>query len=221
MFQEFPKIARLNREMIVTEKIDGTNAHVQISDCCQESGSACSECAGVPWIASHTENGVTTRLAAGSRTRYITPDNDNFGFARWVTENMGELLKLGPGRHYGEWWGPGIQRGYGQREKRFSLFNTGRWVDQSQWASDGLRGPLGPKQAYAPACCYVVPVLYIGKFSTEMVGTQIERLRTLGSVASPGFMRPEGVVVFHTASRQQYKVTLEKDEEPKSKWQSK
>jgi len=31
-FQEFPKMARLSREVIITEKIDGTNIQVFISD---------------------------------------------------------------------------------------------------------------------------------------------------------------------------------------------
>ena len=34
---------------------------------------------------------------------------------------------LVPGRHFGEWWGSGIQRGYGLDEKTFSLFNAYRW----------------------------------------------------------------------------------------------
>jgi len=31
-FKEFPKIARLSRECIITEKIDGTNASILITD---------------------------------------------------------------------------------------------------------------------------------------------------------------------------------------------
>ena len=64
-FQEFPKMARLSREVIVTEKIDGTNAQVFIS----EDGS----------------------IIAGSRTKWLTPQDDNFGFAKWVEENKEEL----------------------------------------------------------------------------------------------------------------------------------
>lgn len=45
----------------------------------------------------------------------------------------------------------------------------------------------------------------------------LEQLRTRGSVAAPGFMKPEGVVVFHTASQQLFKVTLENDDERKGK----
>src|SRR4051812_4307796 len=101
-FQAFPSIARLFRECVVTEKIDGTNGVVHVSD-----------------------DGLT--VTAGSRSRWITPEADNFGFARWVAEHAEELRALGPGFHFGEWWGSGIQRRYGLDEKRFSLFNVGRW----------------------------------------------------------------------------------------------
>ena len=186
MFEEFSKIARLTRDCVITEKLDGTNAQVYVA-----------------------EDGT---VRAGSRNRWITPEADNFGFAAWVRDHEAELRDgLGIGRHFGEWWGAGIQRRYGLTEKRFSLFNTARWVN----THDGMP-PLGEKQSYAPGCCYVVPVLYAGVFSTEMVGTTIERLRTMGSVAAPGFMKPEGVVVWHEAARQMFKKTLEKDEVPKA-----
>jgi hypothetical protein len=173
-FTEFPKIPRLKREIVITEKIDGTNASILVPE------------DGGP-------------LLIGSRNRWITPESDNFGFARWVTENEEQLRAgLGPGRHFGEWWGSGIQRRYGLGEKRFSLFNTGRWVDG------------------APPLCHVVPVLYIGPWSQNAIEDALEKLRTGGSVAAPGFMQPEGVVVYHAASRGMYKVTLEKDEVPKS-----
>ena len=97
-FEAFPKIARLSREIVITEKIDGTNAQIYI-----------------------TEDG---KIQAGSRNRIITPEQDNFGFARWVEENHEDLLLLGEGRHFGEWWGQGIQRRYNLEEKRFSLFNS-------------------------------------------------------------------------------------------------
>lgn len=183
-FSAFPKMPRLNREVIVTEKIDGTNAQVFIAD-----------------------DGVT--MLVGSRTRWITPEQDNFGFARWAADNRDELLKLGPGRHFGEWWGHGIQRAYGMTkgERRFSLFNVSRWADN----------------AVRPTCCHVVPELFRGPFSTNVVARCIEGLRTDGSVVAPGFMQPEGVIVFHVAANAGFKVTLEKDEEPKSaaEWRAK
>lgn len=142
-----------------------------------------------------SEDGIVT---AGSRSRWITPTDDNFGFARWVHEHAEELSKLGPGYHYGEWWGAGIQRRYGLSEKRFSLFNTSRWTDDVR-----------------PACCGVVPVLGQGTQDDGVVEAALTRLRVEGSVAAPGFMSPEGIVVYHTASRSLFKVTLDRDGEPK------
>lgn len=176
-FVEFPKIARLKRSCVITEKIDGTNASV--------------------WV------GEDGELRFGSRTRWITPTDDNQGFARWATEHADELRTLGPGHHFGEWWGSGIQRRYGLSEKRFSLFNVSRWSAESPT-------PL-------PACCSLVPVLYAGPFNDAAVDAALAELRANGSVAAPGFAKPEGVIVYLTAARTMFKVTLEKDDEPKSK----
>jgi hypothetical protein len=173
-FIPFPKMARLSREIIITEKIDGTNAQVFIG----EDGS----------------------IRAGSRTRWITQKEDNHGFARWVEENKDELLRLGPGRHFGEWWGKGIQRNYSLTEKRFSLFNVSRWSD------DEVR----------PSCCHVVPVLFRGDFTQSAWQTALSKLAANGSVAAPGFMKPEGIIVFHVAANIGFKKTIERDSEPKS-----
>ena len=45
-----------------------------------------------------------------------------------------------------------------------------------------------------------------------MVMVQLEQS---GSALVPGFMNPEGIVVFHQASRTMFKRTLEGDEQPK------
>lgn len=172
-FPEFNKIARLSRNCVVTEKIDGTNASIYI--------------------------GEAGEFLVGSRTRWITPDDDNYGFARWAHAHKEELLMLGPGQHFGEWWGNGIQRKYGLVEKRFSLFNTARWSD------DAVR----------PSCCGVVPVLYEGIFNTEWIDAALANLSKNGSYAAPGFMKPEGIVVYHEAARVYFKKTVEKDEQPK------
>jgi hypothetical protein len=177
MFQPFPKIPRLKRTICITEKIDGTNAQVHI-----------------------TGDG---KLIPGSRNRVLVPGTpDNFGFRSWCEENHDELMKLGPGIHYGEWWGAGIGRRYGLTEKRFSLFNADRWSD-----GHGNR----------PACCSVVPKLYHREWSIEAIEGTLAKLREGGSVAAPGFMNPEGVVVYHSASGMMFKVLLENDELPKGK----
>lgn len=200
-FEEFRKIARLNRECTITEKIDGTNAQIFIVN---------AVAAGLyPSVPPTIVIKDGLYMFAGSRNRWLNPQEDNFGFAQWVLDHADALFGLGEGRHYGEWWGSGIQRGYGlpKGEKRFSLFNTHKWTN----------GMHGSKEAsHIPPMCHVVPVLYQGPFKTEVVGTQIERLKTLGSVAVTGFMKPEGVVIFHTHARQYFKVTVEHDELPKA-----
>ena len=173
-FRAFNKIPRFFRDIIITEKIDGTNAQIYIPD----------------------EDMNGENIVAGSRSRWLTVESDNYGFARWVRDNEKELNKLGPGRHFGEWWGSGIQRKYGLTEKRFSLFNWKRW------AEPGTR---------IPNCVYVVPMLYEGPFSIEAVDKTLQELSLSGSRAALGFMNPEGVVILHTASGQLFKYTLDGD----------
>jgi hypothetical protein len=192
-FSEFPKLSRLTRECIITEKIDGTNAQVFI-----------------------TEDG---QFFTGSRTRWITPAEDNHGFSRWAHDHKDELMLLGPGRHFGEWWGSGIQRGYGlsKGEKRWSLYNLARWClsgqQPQQIATPDPR--IFKTQDVLPACCGLVPILYRGIFTTDACENALNGLRVNGSSAAPGFTKPEGIVCFHVAGNIGFKKTLEKDEIPK------
>lgn len=106
-FEAFPKLPRLNRGMVISEKLDGTNAcvvGVELDG--HDSGDAIAVIDGLA-------------LYAQSRKRLITPEKDNYGFARW-------------------------------------------------------------------------------------------------SIAAPGYMNPEGVVVYLSAARSMFKVTLKDDELPKS-----
>jgi hypothetical protein len=202
-FQAFEKISRLNRGVIVTEKIDGTNGQVNIrpADGAEfEHG----------YDIQVDIDGVPHYVRAGSRNRWVVHfgTDDNNGFGRWVYAHAHELAALGPGAHFGEWWGQGIQRNYGLAEKRWSLFNVGRWVPSGD--------APGAKQSCAPPCCHVVPILAIDVGIDATVERALEILRRGGSVAAPGFMKPEGVVVFHTHARTLFKVTLERDQEHKS-----
>ena len=194
-FVEFPKMPRLKRECIITEKIDGTNACIKI-----------------------TEDG---QFLTGSRTRWITPTDDNYGFSKWAHDHKDELMGLGVGTHFGEWWGSGCQRGYGlsKGEKRWSLFNVARWCLHSNVPEPiASADPRVIKwQQKLPACCHLVPVLFRGEFDTARVDECLEHLRICGSQASPGFMKPEGVVCFHVAGNFGFKTTLEKDHEYKEK----
>jgi len=213
VFVEFPKMARLTRECVITEKIDGTNAQVYIVTVPGDQN--------LPegWVDCRSLEGIDRQVMfAGSRNRYISPKDDNFGFATWVKAHADELWALGDGRHYGEWWGSGIQRGYGLAEKRFSLFNVARWhrVGAEPYVSQGVDPRLPPKlSTEAPACCHVVPILYRGLFGPKHDDNYLAKLQHEGSVASPGFMKPEGVVVYHVAAGVSFKKTLEKDEQPK------
>lgn len=196
-FTQFAKIPRLNRDCIVTEKIDGTNAQVCIVSIPLPElfPNTDSENNCIHAWASDTE---ITCLYAGSRTRWVTPKSDNAGFASWVLAHAEELKEgLGVGQHFGEWWGHKIGRGYGllNGDKRFSLFNTARWNPDN-----------------VPSCCGIVPVLYRGPFNTDAVNDALESLWKHGSYAAEGYNRPEGIVVYHEHAKSYFKVTLENDE---------
>lgn len=171
-----PKIPRYYRDIVITEKLDGTNGAIEVTD--------------------------EGEVRAYSKNRLLVPGHkltDNFGFAGWVERNATNLfLALGHGVHRGEWFGLGINRGYDLYERRFALFNTARHT--GPFLTPGLT---------------VVPVLYEGPHQELAIENVFVRLAAQGSEAVPGFMRPEGIVIYHKASGHLYKVTLENDEEPK------
>ena len=171
MYIPFPKIYRYSREVIVTEKIDGTNGCIDISE--------------------------TGKVKAGSRTRWITPENDNYGFAAWVAKNQEYLVTtLGPGRHFGEWWGAGIQRRYNMPHKVFSVFNVTRFADLPT-----VDGELRK-----------VPTLWRGNMDQLNPTHWLNALRVAGSAVAPGFANPEGIVIHHVQSGYSFKKTLDKDD---------
>lgn len=180
-FRPWPKTPRLFKDVVVTEKIDGTNACVVV-----------------------TEEG---KVLAQSRTRMLSPvkfsdyGSDNHGFRAWVDAHADLLAPvLGPGYHYGEWWGGKINRGYGcaPNERYFSLFNADRWALLATEPMPEL-----------PALT-VVPVLWRGPLDTARILDIASSLKEHGSIAKPGFSRPEGVCIYHTASRQVYKYPFDK-----------
>ena len=192
-FEGFPKIPRLVRECVITEKIDGTNGQVYIvpkytyadglfdQSKCIESGDW--------WI------------FAGSRNRWLSQTEDNHGFFKWVSSNREQLVtELGYGRHFGEWWGQGINARYQGAPKKFSLFNTPRWQSSKE------QGLL--------TVCDVTPILHCGLFSTEACQEVIDGLVKSGSFVWPG-AKAEGIVVYHKAGGYLFKQTCEHDEKPK------
>lgn len=210
-FKKFNKIPRLSRDIVITEKVDGTNASVLILNSAdfyswfENNSEAYKEdaenffkqyCLAVD---SKTEREFDLYLFAGSRTRWINLDKDNFGFARWVKENSEELFKLGEGQHFGEWFGQGIQRNYALDKKFFALFNVLKWSNNPD----------------KPKCCLVMPTLFIGDFTTENINQVLKDLEINGSYIAPGFKNPEGIVIYHRASGQLFKKTIKDDEKPK------
>jgi len=177
-FEGFGKINRTHKAMtcLITEKVDGTNAQIVIED-----------------------NKI---IAVGSRKRWISPgkSTDNFGFAGWVQDNYEELLKLGEGTHFGEWYGSGIQRGYGlyNGDKRFALFNRDRYDNEER-----------------PECCEVVPSLYRGEFNKDTVNCALSGLAMTGSFVVDDYPSPEGIIVWLYGPRIYLKATFD---HPEGKW---
>ena len=219
-FVDFKKIPRLSRDIIVTEKLDGSNGQI----CVFSLESIKKEFAVIEqmyeWIEQyclyihpenpHVEESDKLYLFAASRNRWLTTgkQNDNHAFAYWVKEHACDLVMLGEGRHFGEYYGKGIQRGYGLEEKRWALFNVSKWQNKNLPLVD-------EKQMYPPSCCEVVPILYEGQFDTTIINNVLGVLKSNGSLAVPGFMKPEGICVYHTAAGQYFKKTIENDEKHK------
>lgn len=207
-FKAWPKTPRLFREIIITEKIDGTNSAVIIQEI--EEYDEPSELR----LAALERGGKYYEVAAQSRNRLIFPGKttDNYGFAGWVQKNAEELFDLlGPGRHYGEWWGKGIQKRYVNADptlRGFALFNTEKHKDLHVWLSmDGI----------AQVLVEPVHVMYQGPYSEQAIRDTLEQLKKYGSWTSP-LDSAEGIVIFHTQSRQAYKVTL--DGNDAGKWEA-
>lgn len=192
-YPAFGKIPRWDKEVVLTEKIDGTNALVAVTgpeDDWPEDRS-------VPPRFKFANGGYA--VAAGSRKRWLTPEGDSHGFARWVWDNANTLAQLGAGLHYGEWYGKGVNRSYDLDEKRFMLFNTARWDDSD------IR-PSHPQIEVATvlARCQAVNL-------SDTLSAVIEDLVVNGSRHVEGYKRPEGIVIYHTAGNNLYKVVLDKE----------
>ena len=208
-FTPFPKIPRLSRRTIITEKIDGTNASVFIAYANDPDAQFEKPVAAIGDFV----------IMAGSRTRWITPESDNYGFAAWVRDNSTDLVNLGVGHHFGEWFGRGINRNYGLQDRRFMLFNTDRWCLHCHEPKDiPTNNPTVKKsQCRAPKCCDVATVLYDGDFMTDAAESCLDYMEHNGSLQVPGFNKPEGIVIYHTAGNYLFKKTIEKDDQPKGK----
>lgn len=191
-FKEWPKIPRGGKgeTVTITEKIDGTNACVIVEETYR----------GPVVVGVQSRNQLLADADNDEMELEIT--SDNYGFAAWVKANQEELAKLGPGYHYGEWAGPGIQKNPHNLEKKtFFLFNSERWRDGRQ---------------ERPAGVECVPVLYEGaviadipeehRISANMIDVTMDRL--WNSAKEKGY-HPEGIVIWYHKTRRYEKVTFE------------
>jgi hypothetical protein len=209
MFVPFPSLTRFSQDWTVTEKIDGSNAQIWIDALASADDKPVKDAYSLGYF---QDDFGGLHIVAGSRKRFLkaTKQEDHMGFAQWVFKNAASLVKtLGPGRHFGEWWGQGIQRGYDLKEKRFSLFNVSRWKEENVSHVPGL---------------HVVPVVepYRGVYLNDpgfAFFSALEQLKREGSLAAPGYMNPEGIVMFHGRSGTGFKKTFDYDEE--GKWAEK
>lgn len=161
-FQSINQIGKLY--MSVTQKLHGTNAQILIEG---------------------------DRIIAGCRTRWLSPgkETDNFGFAQFVEDNKQELIeKLGEGRHYGEWCGPGINNGEGLPNKMLFLFNWRRHLSKEEYPKLPITKEVIRHKVYT------VPLLYNGAVDGNVVALLMETMKLRGSFLN-SFCSPEGVVI--------------------------
>ena len=112
-FKPFPKVPRLSREIVITEKLDGTNASVWI------------EIDHGRFIyrehktAKITHNETVYTVSAGSRKKFLSPGGtlftgdppkpvkgtDNFGFAAWFWSMLLPFISLPISLGVGAWVG--------------------------------------------------------------------------------------------------------------------
>ncbi len=217
-FVKWGSTARLFRDVTVTEKIDGTNACIIFERLPQEINPDLPALHENDPIAITDLNGGQYAVHAQSRNRLITPFSDNQGFAKWVVTHAYDLLYvLGEGRHYGEWWGQGINRGYDMDRKVFSVFNTAGWHK----VPEGMTTSRADRRRSTSLDIDCIPVLDTITFSEDAIRDLAEELMFTGSRASAqytgkAFAKPEGVCIYHKAADTVFKYTF--DNHDQHKW---
>lgn len=179
-FKGWGSTPRENKNKTVLEKIDGTNACVVIYD---------------------------GQVKAQSRKRMITPDDDNYGFAKWVYDNAGVLMDtLGFGYHYGEWFGPGIQGNpLGVESKRFALFHATKYTEDNGYELNKVDGlETVPLLHHGQCNIWTIPQIVE---DLEMYGSKVKGTATDGTVAA----KAEGIIVWNNETKTRTKILLEND----------
>lgn len=186
-FKGWGSTPRWHKGLTITEKIDGTNACVVIYD---------------------------GQVKAQSRKRMITPDDDNFGFAKWVYDNAGVLMDtLGYGYHYGEWFGEGIQKNpLGIEGKRFALFHATKYTEDNGYELNKVDGlETVPLLHWGPCDLFTIPQIMtdLDSYGSNVKGA---KLIAQGYDFEPDeHAAAEGIIVWHKETQQKYKILLEDD----------
>ena len=187
-YNSFPSIERLeNIYCIISEKIDGTNGLIEINE---------------------------TNVRFGSRNRYVFFNDDNAGFANFFRDYEARFKDAAkdiitdesyPLRIYGEWFGCGIQRNYGLKDKFFMPFHLFYSKKLIEYQIPNIVTPN---------------IMYAGKFSIEVVDACMQQLKLDGSGVVKNYKQPEGIVIFFPKYNFRLKETFDgakwKDALPKS-----
>ena len=173
-FKAWGKITRGKGQVVtITEKLDGTNACIIIKE--------------------------GKIIGVQSRTRLITPEDDNYGFAKWVYTNQEQLELLGDGYHYGEWYGEGIQKNHHKKDSKYlALFNTFRFHEKN---------PL-PKGVNIE----IVPILFIGALENVNIDDIMVNLTQASHIEE---YIAEGVIIYYHNTKAFEKYTFKN---VKGKW---
>lgn len=121
-------------------------------------------------------------VTAMSRTAVLTPTSDNAGFAKWVAARADHFMKFAPSQGtlaiFGEWCGPGIQKGVAVndlKEKSFVIF-AARILDHGD--SDFIAEPLALADfTHKTTGCYVLPWFNSGEEFTVNWNESAEALQ--------------------------------------------
>ncbi len=192
-FKAWGSTPRENKNKTITEKIDGTNACLVIT------------------------NG---KIVAQSRKRIITPEDDNYGFAKWAHANAGVLFDtLGYGYHYGEWYGEGIQKNpLGIEGRRFALFHPTKYNEANGYdlsKVDGLE--TVPLLHHGQCDVWTIPDIMsdLDIYGSKVVGAKRTKIvRDLGDGYTYEIDKAataEGIIIWNNETRTRTKMLLEND----------
>lgn len=226
-FEEWPKTPRLFRDVIVTEKIDGTNAAVVIEE--HPYGSYDQAVLDLEetneWIRENYPALPSVDFAATDLPLVlkIVPGPEKFDLGKpvheyWVgAQSRSRLLTTSEDNHgFAKWV---------QQNARTLVSDLGEGRHFGEWWGQGIRRNYGLDHkrfslfntrrfggvAFQTPNVYTTPVLYEGPFDEAEIGECLAELTVSGSKAVPGWDRPEGVCVYHRAADQVFKVTLDGD----------